>query len=65
MTLIKPFLALSSGWALNPPIMIKLSYKLEKKSIIPVREFKKHVSESKGGLYTDINYLFFFSYWTQ
>ena len=35
LTLIISFMALTRGWALKLPIIIKLSYAQEKKSIIP------------------------------
>ena len=49
-------MALSSGWALNAPFVIELSYDVEKKSIIPVRTSKEQVSESRGALYIDITF---------
>ena len=47
-------MALSSGWALNAPFVIEVSYDTKKKSIIPVRTSKEQVSESRGVLYIDI-----------
>ena len=43
-------MALSRGGALKSPITIKLSYELEKTSIISVKDFKNRERESKGGL---------------
>ena len=50
ITLMKSLMALSRGGALKSPITIKLSYELEKTSIISVKDFKNRERESKGGL---------------
>ena len=65
LTLIKSFMALSRGWALKSPIIIKLSYALEKKSVIPVKNARNCESESKGRLYVDIINHFLFTDSTQ
>ena len=56
LTLIKSFMALSKVWAL----IIKLSYTIEKKSIIPVKDPRNRENESKGGLYIDVTNHFSF-----
>ena len=61
----KSLMALSRGLALKSPIITKLSYVLEKKSIIPVKDSRNFESESKGGLYIDITNIFLFSDSTQ
>ena len=50
ITLMKSLMVLSRGGALKSPITIKLSYELEKTSIISVKDFKNRERESKGGL---------------
>ena len=60
LVLIKPFIALSRGCALKSPVMIKLSYTLGKKSIIPVKIDRNRESEPKVGLYIDITNHFSF-----
>ena len=57
LTLIKFFMMLSWGWALKSPIIIKLSYELEKKliiplkkSIIPVKDSTNRACEFKGAI---------------
>ena len=60
LTLIKPYMALSRGWAWKSPIIIKLSYALEKKSIIPVKDTRNRKSQSKGCIYVDITKHFSF-----
>ena len=60
LILIKFFMALSRGWALKSPIVINLSYALQKKSIVLVNDCRNRESESKGGLYIDITTHFSF-----
>ena len=57
---IKSFRMLSFGWLFKSPIKIKLSYELEKRSIRFVKESRKQLNDSKGGLYIDITIHFSF-----
>ena len=60
LTLKKFFMTLSRCWALKSPIIIKLSYAPEKKSIKPVKDSKNREAETKGGPYIDITNQFSF-----
>ena len=53
-------MALSRCLALKSPIMIKLSYALGKKSVIPVKDSRNREGESEGVLYIDITSYFSF-----
>ena len=50
-------MALSWWWPLKLLIKTNLSYALEKKTIIPVKDSRDCESESKGGLYMGISFL--------
>ena len=60
LAFIKSFIILSVGWLLKSPITIKLSYELEEKSIMFVKESRKQFNDSKGGPYIDITNIFSF-----
>ena len=53
-------MALSRGWELKSPIIIKILYVLEKKSVIPVKDPRNRESKSESDLYIDISSHFYY-----